>query len=252
MKQNNQLSEETLLTYAEKIISLCQRKDIQKFDGFFPLVPEIYDEDYGIFRDAKPTDLSDKNVNVSCFVFGLEEGRNARKESQFLRLKSITAKELRKRTGIFAINPYSLDVAFEKIPNQADAFFQFVGGKMKFLDIPNYVTPAFLKQEAFDSVQTLLGIQWNLDNQNYVYLKPDNSPIGFKYPIDSLDQLKELFKLRDIPDGYKRRVALRNWVAKHMRRKPSKPDEFVEVKRHLRGKENFKWFGMSGTIFVNE
>lgn len=251
MKQKVQISEENLLFCADKIIDQCQRSDIRKFDGFVPIVPELYDSEYIFFTDVKPTDLSSKSVNVSGFVFGVEDGYWMQKEAQFISLKSIDSKRLRKRAGIFAVNPYSMEVAFEKHPKQTEAFLQFVGGKMKFLDIPNYNVPTDFKQEILDSVQMLLSIQFNLENQSYVYLKPDNSPIGFKYPIDSLSQLKELFSLRDVPDGKKRRVMLRNWVAKHMRRKPSNPDEFVEVRKHLRGREDFKWFGMSGSIYVN-
>lgn len=251
MRKKAQTSEENLLFCADKIIDLCQRNDIKKFDGFMPIIPDMYDEEYGIFTDVKPTDLAMKSIDISLLVLGIEDGYKQKRFSQFARLKYLTPQELRKRTGIFAINPYLIEVAFENLKDQADGFVQFVGGKMKYLEIPNYQTSKDAKEEALQTVQTLLGIQWNLENQSYVYLKPDNSSIGFKYPIDSLSQLKELFSLRDVPDGKKRRVMLRNWVAKHMRRKPSNPDELVEVRKHLRGREDFKWFGMSGSIYVN-
>lgn len=97
----------------------------------------------------------------------------------------------------------------------------------------------------------MLGVQFNLENQCHVYLKPEGASIGFNYPLNNLQQLKELFSLRDIPDGYKRRTSLRHGVAKHMRHKPSNQDELVEVRKHLGGREKFDWFGIKGEIFVN-
>lgn len=242
-------SEEMLLSYADKIIDLCDRKDLRAFDGFVPIIPDLYDEEYIFFTDANPVDLL-CDVNVAALRLGDPEKRGPSSEAQFHRLRKISSKELRKKTGTFAVNPYIFEVAFERHPKIANAFFTQANRRFKPIEIPNYKYNPVSIKEALVSAQILLGVQFNLENQCYVYLKPDDTPIGFKYPIESLQQLKDLFSLRDIPDGYKRRTALKHWVAGHLRKKPGKPDEKVEIKSYLRGTTNFKWFGITGSIFV--
>lgn len=245
------VSDDNLLAVTDKMMDICAQRKFKIFDGFFPLVPELFDdddEDYGIFFDAMPTDL-ENNVNISVFKFGDDDGSKWRKKAQAYRLRAISRKELRKRTGVFAMNPYCLEIGFEKYDKIADGFYTISSGAIKHIDIPGYKYISTGEDET--TIRCCLGCQFNLENQNYVYLRPEESEIGFKLPIDNLQQVKELFAMRDIPDGYKRRAALRHWVSKHMRRKPSTPDEKVEVKRHLRGKTDFSWYGMSGTIYVN-
>jgi hypothetical protein len=50
-----------------------------------------------------------------------------------------------------------------------------------------------------------------------------------------------LFRSREVPEGKKRREALRNWVRQHMRKKRDDPDALIEVRRHLRGATCFRW-----------
>jgi hypothetical protein len=54
---------------------------------------------------------------------------------------------------------------------------------------------------------------------------------------------KEIFKLRDIPEGKKRRAALKNWVMEHWR-KNRKDEGEHQVRKHLRGAEKFTWNGI--------
>lgn len=244
-------SEEILLHYADKIIDLCSRKDIAPFDGFVPVIPDLFDEEYFIFTDVRPSDLAGK-VNVSALRLGDPNKSDASSEAQFFRLKALSAKELRKKAGVFSINPFMVQVAFEKFPQKTDAFFTGTKNGFKAIEIPNYAYNPVTMREALLGAQIALGIQFNLENQCYVYLRPENAPIGFKYPIDNLQQLRELFSLRDVPDGLKRRAALRHWVARHMRRAPRAEEKSIEVKHHLRGRESFDWFGIRGTIFINQ
>lgn len=245
--------EENLLFHADKIIDICNsgQSKLKSFDGFVPIIPELYDEEDIIFFDTTPKALNSV-ANISVLRLGIPDGKTqAQRKWQFHKVKKITTKELRKKTGIFAVEPYELDVAFESFPKVQDSFFVFRNGKIKVLDIPNYECTPQMKHEIATTASITLGVQFNLENAPYIYLKPENSNIGFSIWINDLAQVKELFTLREIPDGYKRRAALKHWVAKHLRRKSSKPDETVEVRRHLRGKESFEWFGMRGTIFVN-
>lgn len=55
---------------------------------------------------------------------------------------------------------------------------------------------------------------------------------------------KEIFRLRDIPNGGTRRAALRNWVREHYRQTRSDPPEEKLILEHLRGATEFTWNGM--------
>lgn len=249
---NRMNKEERLYNFADKVINLCERKDLERFDGFFPIDVDIYEDpdDYGFWMDTT-TDCLSCPVDVSLYLNGDPNGVGAQKSNKLVRLKALSHKEFRKKTGAFVVRPYIFEVAYSDKKYVADAFMQEVNKKLSYVEIGGFKTDPVAKHWILERAQTLLGIQFNLENQCYVYLKPDYASIGFKYPLDDLRQVKELFSLRDIPDGYKRRAALRHWVASHSRRKPAKPDELVEVKKYLRGKQDFKWLGLSGTIYVN-
>lgn len=247
------MDEERLLYFADKIMSLCTREDLKRFDGFMPIEPEIYEDPDGdvIFTD-ETTDVLNGPVDVAIYTPGNPNGRTkAQMTDQLCKIKKLSYKEFRKKTGAFSVNPYHLEVAFDDCKTVADAFLQEINHKLQYVEIGGFRTTPAAKQWTINNAKILLGVQFNLENQCYVYLKPDEAAIGFKYPLNSLQQLKELFSLRDIPDGYKRRAALRHWVARHTRRKPTNPDELVEVRKHLRWKQDFKWFGISGSIYVN-
>lgn len=57
---------------------------------------------------------------------------------------------------------------------------------------------------------------------------------------------REVFRLRDIPEGKSRRAALRHWVKSHWR--SGSRDGSSEVRRHLRGAERFVWNGLRCVI----
>jgi hypothetical protein len=61
---------------------------------------------------------------------------------------------------------------------------------------------------------------------------------------------REVFKLRDIPEGKARREALRNFVCEHTRKHPATDDEEarIVVREHLRGSTRFNWNGLRCTI----
>lgn len=59
---------------------------------------------------------------------------------------------------------------------------------------------------------------------------------------------REVFRLRDIPEGRQRRAALRHWVSEHWRRKRVDPREEAKVRAHLRGATEFAWNGLQCSI----
>lgn len=68
--------------------------------------------------------------------------------------------------------------------------------------------------------------------------------------------VREVFKLRDLPNGASRRTALRHWVESHYRKsKPENEDydtEAIKVIAHLRGETKFTWNGLQCEIKPSE
>lgn len=58
---------------------------------------------------------------------------------------------------------------------------------------------------------------------------------------------REAFRLRDIPNGERRRKALAHFVKEHMRRAPITKND-VRVEEHVRGVEDFSWNGLQCRI----
>lgn len=241
--------EEILFEYANRIINLCKSKNLKAYDGFVPLVDELYSQDYGVFVDAKVSDLNSKPY-VSILNLGSTNGVGAKKECQFMRFMEVTPKEFRRKCGLFTPKPYILETSFETRSKPLVVPLYIKNGDLTILEPPNLAPISNnIRSEVYNSIQVLLGVQFNLENQPRVYLKPEKAEIGFTLPIDNLSQLKELFSLRDIPDGHSRRLALLHWVSKHLRRKPTNHEEKTEVRRYLRGRTDFDWLEIKGTIF---
>lgn len=80
-----------------------------------------------------------------------------------------------------------------------------------------------------------------------VYLRLDDGPIGVTISTDATG-VKELFRLRDKPIGRKRRLPLLHWVKGHYRRSRKDPEVEVWVRKHVRGRMEFSWFGLQGVI----
>lgn len=63
-------------------------------------------------------------------------------------------------------------------------------------------------------------------------------------PTDAVGA-RAIFRLRDLPEGRKRRAAIRHWVAEHWRKRRKDPTEETNVRAHLRGETRFTWNGLS-------
>lgn len=59
---------------------------------------------------------------------------------------------------------------------------------------------------------------------------------------------REVFRLRDIPNGKSRRTALRHWVREHWRKKHDDPADESKVREHLRGATSFVWNGLRCSV----
>lgn len=59
---------------------------------------------------------------------------------------------------------------------------------------------------------------------------------------------REVFRLRDMPNGKHRRAALKHWVTEHWRKRRDDPGESIKVRKHIRGAERFTWNGLACRI----
>jgi|SRR5581483_6031312 len=65
--------------------------------------------------------------------------------------------------------------------------------------------------------------------------------------------VREVFRLRDIPDGKQRRTALRHWVTEHWRQnRDTDGAEAIKVHEHLRGTTSFTWRGLRCRIVTSQ
>jgi hypothetical protein len=62
--------------------------------------------------------------------------------------------------------------------------------------------------------------------------------------------IRELFRWREIPEGRQRRASIRNWVSDHWRTVDNDEQDRAWIKKHLRGKQQFKWDGFTITVHV--
>lgn len=60
--------------------------------------------------------------------------------------------------------------------------------------------------------------------------------------------IKDVFRIRDLPEGKDRREALMNWVGDHWRQDRRDPDMELYVRKHLRGSSAFTWRGLRGAV----
>lgn len=64
--------------------------------------------------------------------------------------------------------------------------------------------------------------------------------------------IKDIFRIRDLPEGRDRRDALMTWVTDHWRQDREDPDIETYVRKHLRGATAFTWQGMRGEIIPSQ
>ena len=83
----------------------------------------------------------------------------------------------------------------------------------------------------------------------HVAISYDNSP-GIIFPTDPIGA-SEIFRLRDIPEGKKRRAAIRNWVKEHYRcyNRGTEKEREILIRKHVRGAQTFSWNGLNCAIF---
>lgn len=107
-----------------------------------------------------------------------------------------------------------------------------------------------LEMDVSKNVQLACGMQFRHPYDWHVVLSAKSA--GLSLATDPIGA-REAFALRDIPEGRSRRVALRNWVRSHWRkRRPVDANEMARVREHLRGATAFSWYGLSCSVHVSK
>lgn len=103
-----------------------------------------------------------------------------------------------------------------------------------------------LSNEIASTVQASMQLALNRRYDWTVSIRIDDSPT-ILFTTDPTG-VKEVFRLRDIPDGGRKRSALKHWVREHWRKRRKDPSDFTTVRKHLRGAERFSWNGFDCVV----
>jgi hypothetical protein len=83
-----------------------------------------------------------------------------------------------------------------------------------------------------------------------VSLGLENSP-SIRFATDPTG-IKDIFRIRDLPEGKDRRAALMTWISDHWRQDRRDPEIELYVRNHLRGATAFSWRGMDCTLLPSQ
>ena len=92
-----------------------------------------------------------------------------------------------------------------------------------------------------ERVACACGMQAERDFRWAVHLSLDSCGLDF---LTDATGASEIFKLRDVPAGAKRRTALTHWVEEHWRADRIDPSVDHKVRAYLRGASTFDWNGL--------
>lgn len=200
-------------------------------------------DDYQIFTDAMPDDL-DGRVNVAMISGRKRDGGWEEGVFNLTRLRGLSHADVRGRIN----RGYKHYVEVSRV--WVDGERQAKGTRYLFgANSPNawrltqhdYRMDLAQDRHWSNEIQCLLGLQfahryfWSVE-LGYVGL-----PRIF-LPTDPIGA-REVFRLRDIPEGANRRAALRHWVTEHWRQR-REGGEPILIRDYLRGQTEFTWNGL--------
>lgn len=198
-----------------------------------------------IFLDGHQADLDGR---LSCTVLGSDGDGGDHRAGFFsvTRVRGLRVEEARGR----ARRPYREYVDLARVwfngERRAEAFRFLFGsnGDCRW----HMCQQGFGPFDAFDReyeflIQGLIGMQFNrryywcvrLGYQGLPAIQVATDPVG----------AREVFRLRDLPEGRERRAALKHWVKAHLRQR-REDDEAppISVRQYLRGETDFTWNGL--------
>jgi hypothetical protein len=228
----------------------------QFFNGAEPLLMDENDvpifhqgvtDDYGFFMDAHPDDL-DGRVDVATVSLDGEGGDWREGRFAITRLRGLNAADVRGRAKRIMKHFVEVSRVWVRGETTALASRHLMGsnGDCRWTALePWYEADAVIDREWSRLVQALLGVQFTRRYYWSVELGYVGLP-ALRFPTDPIGA-REIFRLRDIPEGKARREALRHWVRAHWRRRREGGDP-VAVREFLRGQTTFVWEGLRCTL----
>jgi hypothetical protein len=231
---------------------VCSLSDFQNMDNMAGNSNEELDrlekEGVGYFGDVKVTDLdSPVDQSIVNSTAHWESGDGA---YLLTRLHHVPIDFFRGRAKFIWPKMYSLkhadirpDGTYETITRYLGndgTNWRSIGATNDILGVP-FNTGDDEEKNLIEQLNMLVSIQFTNRYYWQVSFGFGGPSIAFKSDPSGL---KEMFKLREIPPGKKRRSAIRNWISAHNRKASGTSDEWIKVRKHLRGQTDFVWNGM--------
>ena len=107
---------------------------------------------------------------------------------------------------------------------------------------PHRITGGRGKHDNEIAVQMNIGFALALRYEWTVWIGQSDLP-RISFLTDPIG-VREVFRLRDIPEGKARRAALRHWVQAHWRKRRKDEEAEIWIRRHFRGATDFTWNGL--------
>jgi hypothetical protein len=218
---------------------------VEDFDGADPMFGDadvLYTQKGpGFFMNTKPTDVPSFDVRL-LVDSGSDRKAVGGKPYTFMRIRSVTTREARGKVIGFWPHLVSIQRVYTHVPPGGyvgPSFFGYRGGRWhECTNLPITKPPPALADWYSRMAQLGRGIAFTRD---YDWIVKIGSVGSVRLSlITDPEGAREVFRLRDIPNGASRRSALRHWVEHHWRRTRSGS---TPVREHLRGTQRFAWNG---------
>lgn len=227
--------------------------DLSFFNGAEPLLPnyiDLKDDPSFLLTGVRPSDLS-RPLDLSLVVQA--DGSN---KFALTRIRQTSPKMLRGKVREF----YPLVAELKDAHISQDGTYRiglnyagWTGSSWRVLSyMPDRVAPLSSKAQAELTTNLTYACMIQFTRRyNWVVRLGFDKQRTVSFTTDPLGA-REVFRLRDIPEGKARRASLLHWVSAHWRKKRSDPQEEFKVREHLRGAKEFAWNGMYCSIQPSE
>jgi hypothetical protein len=229
---------------------------LESFQHLEPIGYGVNPEDWFIFlpEDCTPNVLWPINVGS---VTEADEG------PRLMTARSITTKEARGYARLFS--PFMIHMSYGQIFDgtmcTASSLYSWIGKKWTEAEdriiytttnpdtaIPDRTGVETGKTRLQPAVAIAIALRHRYEWG--VSLGFDQSP-SVRFATDPTG-IKDIFRIRDLPEGKDRREALFTWVVQHWRQDRQDPETEIYVRKHLRGAINFNWKGFNCQILPSQ
>lgn len=216
---------------------------------------DVFDDvDMGRWYDPAET-VESLDEPLDYTILGIPQDENAGSKFALQRLRIVTPKEVRGRVRKIYPKMYEDSLAFVFHNGTYQTARTIVGETpsrmvdILYRGVDEQGRPCGIESDMTKERVGLIVCQQFL--KPYLWRVVIESELGaslsfFSSPVG----MRELFRFRDIPEGRRRRAAIRNWISEHWRRKHDDPESATWVRKHLRGTQTFRWNGLRITIHV--